>query len=268
MSLTSWKTTKTKKMIAHTIKALADIGSHTTIVIVGVADDIYALVGEHESVKRHIREIRMPRMSNEELNKILDDRLPAVGLKINEIARCKIIILSRGLPEYVHFLGRESALHAVKNHRSLIVEKDVDSAILDLLQKSDQSTSDDYRAATDSHRADNLYQQVILACALAKTDEEGNFVPRDVVLPLSRILRRSKKVTIATFQPHLTAFSKSERRHILEKRGRPRAFKYRFREPNMQPYVIMQGIAKGEVEENALNIFLQNPAQPRLSNEF
>ena len=258
---------ETRKLISHTIKALSDVGSDATIVIVGVADDINILVGEHESVKRHIREIRMPRMSKDELNKILDERLSKVDMRLHGDARWKIVALSRGLPEYVHFLGRDAALYAATNRRRLISEEGVDYAIRNLLQQSDQSALHDYRTAIDSHRADNLYRQVLLACALTKTDEEGNFVPKDVVQPLASILGPGKRVKIATFQTHLTAFSSVDRGGILEKHGKPRAYKYRFREPKMQPYVIMQGIARGEVSDEAMSI-LDAPEEPRLSAEF
>ncbi len=37
------------------------------VVIVGVADDVNELIGEHNSIKRALTQIRIPRMSNEEL---------------------------------------------------------------------------------------------------------------------------------------------------------------------------------------------------------
>jgi hypothetical protein len=50
---------------------------------------------------------------------------------------------------------------------------------------------------------------VLLACAIAKIDDEGKFTPKDVVKPLSGILGR--EVDIANFQNHLGAFNGDER---------------------------------------------------------
>jgi hypothetical protein len=173
--------------------------------------------------------------------------------------------LARGLPEYVHALGRAAALNAVRERRLQITEKDVDVAIKLSLSQSDQSANSAYRKAIDSNKSNALYRQVLLACALTKADEDGKFTAKDVVEPLSGIL--SRRVEIATFQAHLIAFCEKDRGAILEKTGKERAFKYRFREPKMQPYVIMHGIASGDVGKDALSI-LSAPEQPRLSNDF
>jgi hypothetical protein len=251
--------------MSHTVKALADTGTRATIILVGVADDINTLVEEHGSITRNISEIKMPRMSSDELNEILNSRFAKAQITIEGDARWKVVTLSRGLPEFVHSLGRASALNAIKEHRRAIKEVDVDAGIRTIILQSDQSTSTAYKKAIDSNRQDALYRQVLLACAIAKTDDEGKFTPKDVVQPLSGILGR--KVDIANFQNHLGAFSGEDRGHILERFGKERSYKYRFREPKMQPYVLMQGVAAGSLGNDGLKI-LSVPEQPRLSNDF
>ncbi len=255
----------TKRVMSHTIKALSDTGITATIVLVGVADDINSLVEEHASVTRNISEIKMPRMSTDELNLILSNRYVKVGMAIDGDARWKIVTLSRGLPEFVHSLGRSAALHAIGEKRLKITESDVDAGILQILAQSDQSANAAYKKAIDSNRKEALYRQVLLACAITKTDDEGKFAPKDVVQPLSGIL--GKKTDIANFQNHLGAFNSDERGSILERFGKERAYKYRFKDPKMQPYVLMQGIASGALSKDALKI-LSVPEQPRLSTEF
>ena len=118
------------------------------------------------------------------------------------------------------------------------------------MQQSDQSTNNSFKKATHSNKKNALYNKVLLACALAETDDEGNFTPTAVMEPLTNILNR--KISIGNFQSHLTAFCSEERGKILEKHGSPRAFKYRFREPKMQSYIIMQGILSKKVNERIL----------------
>lgn len=255
----------TKKVMSHTIKALSDTGVRATIILVGVADDINTLVEEHQSITRNLSEIRMPRMSKDELNEILNSRYKKVGMTINGDARWKIVTLARGLPEYAHALGRASALIAIGERRLAINEDDVDRAIQQTLLQSDQSARSMYKKAVDSNRKDALYRQVLLACAITKSDDEGKFTPKDVVEPLTGILGR--KVDIANFQNHLGAFSSAERGEILERFGKERAYKYRFRDPKMQPFVLMEGVSSGTLKNDALKI-LSAPEQPRLSADF
>jgi hypothetical protein len=69
------------------------------------------------------------------------------------------------------------------------------------------------------------------------------------------------------FNGLLGAFILEERGSILERHGKERSYKYRFRDPKMQPFVLMQGIATHELGNDALKV-LSAPEQPRLSNEF
>jgi hypothetical protein len=57
--------------------------------------------------------------------------------------------------------------------------------ILQILAQSDQSVNAAYKQAIDSNRKEVHYRQVLLACAISKTDDEGTFTPKDVVQPLS-----------------------------------------------------------------------------------
>jgi Cdc6-like AAA superfamily ATPase len=256
---------RARTLISHTLKSLSDAGVNATMVLVGVADDIDSLVAEHSSVERNLTEIKMPRMSKDEMNQILDKRIPKVGMKLHGDARWKIITLARGLPTYVHQLGRDAARRAIARRKLTIIEQDVDEAIKVLVQQSDQTTNKAYNKAIHSNKKNNLYKQVLLAAAICQTDDEGRFTPSNVVEPLSRVLNRS--VRIANFLGHLNAFCDSNRGAILEKRGGRGAFRYRFREPKMQPYVLMRGIAEDSLSEGALSI-LSAPEQPRLSTDF
>lgn len=239
-----------KKLMSHTIKLLSDLGVNSTIVIVGVADDINTIVDEHESVKRNLEEIKMPRMTKEELIEILSERLPRLHLGIDKAAQSKIVNLSRGLPEYVHSLGKYASINAISRKKKVIDENDVDVAIENVLHQSDQSSSNIFRKAIHSNKKNTLYEAVLLACALADTDDEGKFVANSLIAPLSTILKR--KVSIPNFQANLAAFCKEERGKILEKYGKARAFKYRFHEPKMQPYIIMKGILSGKINGKML----------------
>jgi hypothetical protein len=68
--------------MADTIKYFADYGSRATIVIVGVAESVAGLFGGHPSIQRNIQQIRMPRMTSDELKTLLHRRLTILGLEM------------------------------------------------------------------------------------------------------------------------------------------------------------------------------------------
>lgn len=243
----------TLSLMANTIKYLSDYAVNVTLIIVGVADGVAELLGEHESIKRCLTQIQMPRMSTDELREIIDKRLPRLGMKITGDARWKIVTLARGLPSYVHALSRFAVVRAIKAKRLTITEDDVAAAIDDLLGQTDLSCRDDYLKATTSNQSGNLYRQVLLACALAETKTaDGYFSAVNVVQPLCSILGRT--VEIANFKNHLAAFAAVERGQILTRRGKTRQHQYRFHDPLMQPYVIMRGIKEKMVSESAKEV--------------
>ena len=228
------------ELMANTIKALSDYSVNVTVLIVGVADDIHELIGEHPSISRCLEQVPMSRMDNREMREIIDKRVSQLGMEVHPDAYFKIIELSRGLPAYAHLLGLYSVQSAIERHSLTVSESDVDTAIQRALERSQESIQGDYTSAIHSNRSDSLYRHVLLACALAKTDSRGQFTPQSICNPLSDILGRP--IRVDTFQQHLKKFITDERAHILSRKGRERAYKFRFRDPMMQPYIIMRGI--------------------------
>src|SRR5207249_4378536 len=94
--------------IADTIKTLSDHSVDVTLVLVGVADAIDDLIGDHASVERALSQVRMPRMSRDELTEVLDKGLQRAELDMTDDAKARVARLSEGLPFYTHTL----ALHA------------------------------------------------------------------------------------------------------------------------------------------------------------
>jgi len=250
-----------RKQMANVVKDLSDDSVNVTVIIVGVSDDIGGLLAEHASLRRCLEQVPMPRMSNDEMKEIINKRIPRLGMKIDPDALWKIITLSRGLPSYVHLLGLYSAQEAIDGRKLLITETHVDAAIKRALEKSQESVRSDYAAAVHTNRTDTLFREVLLACALAKTDDRGFFTPQSVVEPLSAIL--NKHVTIANFQNHLKEFISAERGAILIRRGKERAYKFRFADPMMQPYIIMRGVEEGLLLKTTGLELLSSPEQPQ-----
>lgn len=71
--------------------------------------------------------------------------------------------------------------------------------------------------------------------------------------------------TIAHFARHLNEFLSSERGQILSRRGYERAYRFRFSDPMMQPYIIIKGIREGMVSDAAREAIIRRE-QPFLPN--
>ena len=162
---------------ADTIKTLSDQIIPATVVIVGVADNVDGLISEHASVERALAQISMPRMSEAELAEIVTRGLLSVGMTISTPALHRITKLSQGLPHYTHLLAQQAAVSAVNdNDRTEVDIEDIAQAVSQSLEKTQESIASLYYRATYSAR-DNLYKQVLLACASAQADDRG-FSPR------------------------------------------------------------------------------------------
>ena len=234
-------------LIADTIKSLSDHAVETKLVIVGVADSIESLVGEHESIWRAIEEVPMPRMTADELRELVNKGFEAVSIEIESAAVERIVKLSEGLPSYAHLLSLKVGELVLADDRDKILLADVVSST-DAVVNSAVSNRMDYHKAIRSSRPENLYPHVLAACALAKKDGLGYFTAKSVVEPMSRIM--GKKYDIPAFSRHLSSFISDDRGCVLLRHGETKRYTYRFKDPMMQPFAILAAIAGGLIPQD------------------
>ncbi len=233
-------------LMADTIKSLSDHLVRSKLVIVGVADSIDQLIGEHESVQRAVEEVPMPRMSHDEILLIIDNGLEEVDMTVDEVARLRISRLAAGLPHYAHLLTLHAAQHAVLDDRDKVGPQDVEKAIHEAVKR--HSLLREYHVAIQSPRRDNLFSTVLAACALADKNELGYFTAGSVREPMRRITGRYYE--IAAFAPHLNAFTEVDRGCVLRKEGPRRRFIYRFRNQLLQSFSVFAALADGLIPDD------------------
>lgn len=227
--------------LVDVMKGVADQGVPATIVIVGVAADVEALIAEHESIGRGFHEIQMPRMSQDELVEVVRRGLGPAEMKIEDEAAGFIANLSTGLPHYAHLLGLYSGLRAVERAQTDVDLACVIDALEDAVDRAQQHVPRLYFDATHSTRS-NMYREVLLSAALTRPDDQGYFAPGDMREPLRLVSGRS--FDIPAYANHLAQFA-GERGPVLERSGRNRRPRYRFVEPLLIPYVTMRGVREG-----------------------
>ncbi len=238
---------RARRAFADTIKTLSDHAVPATVVLVGVADSVEQLVEEHQSVSRALVQIQMPRMTPQEIGTIIDSGLNRLGMTIDVSARERIVLLAQGLPHYAHLIGLHAARYALDQQIMTITLDIVAYAIASAIEDAQRSIKTAHGAAIRSARKDNLFREVLLSCALAPIDDLGFFAAADVREPLRKITR--KNYDIPSFAQHLNEFSDEKRGRILRKIGERRRYRYRFSDPLMQPFVIMQGVVDQIIPE-------------------
>lgn len=243
------KDVQTKTLMASTVKLLSDQVTNATIVLVGVADTVTELIGQHPSIERSLMQVPLPRMAANELAEIVHKGLTTIEMTIEGAALQEIVMLSQGLPHYTHVLGQAAARSAIMRGATEVTSQDVSEAIEFAVKNSQESVSQLYHTATFSTKR-TLYPQVLLACALTGTDDKGFFAAGDLRKPLSIITNKSYDVPL--YSTNLHTLTTPERGSILEQRGVPKRYRYRFVNPLVQPYIVMRGLTRQEISEEHL----------------
>jgi Cdc6-like AAA superfamily ATPase len=228
------------KLFADTIKALSDHAVSSTVILVGVAEDVATLLDAHASVERALVQVRVPRMRENELIEILVKAPQKLGMTFTDQAKAQVVRLSQGLPHYVHLIGLHAVRSSIQRRTLEVASSDVEHGVKGAISKVPQSTLDAYRAAVDSPHKDALFRHVLLACALTKTDDRGYFAPADIRTALQAI---GKELGINAYASHLNKFASSSRGNVLSRSGESRRYRYRFKNPLMPTYVAMRAIA-------------------------
>jgi hypothetical protein len=241
---------ETQTALADTIKTLSDNAIRTTLILVGVADSVDELIAEHRSIDRALVQVQLPPMSKPELLEIVDKGFVRCEMTVEAKVRGRLADFAQGLPSYTHLLAVESALRALDSDRTHVQMDDLDYAIEEAVNSRLETNLSAYNSAVASTRGYN-FKPVLLACALAKKDTQGFFFAKDLIEPLQRIT--NKKYEMPAFARHLTAFRDPLRGPILERRGTPRTYRFRFTQPLMAPYVVLRGLADGLITEDQLS---------------
>jgi len=249
---------KCKTLISDIIKNLSDYTVNCTLIVVGVAKSVSELISNHASVERALVQVPMKRLTRHELADIVTLRARRLGLSVEEVALWRITFFSAGLPFYTHSLGKHAALRAISAKRKNIREADVFDAMQDCLADVDYSVKESYVRGTEKiYRKANIFAEVLAACALTEIDSLGQFTAVAVEKPISEIMGQTMKSS--SFGFHLNELTRPERGQILEKSGQRRTYKFQFRNPLMQPYIVMRSIQDGLITRDLLSRRMINP---------
>ena len=233
----------TRLLMTDTIKLFSDSDTRSSVVLVGVGQSIEDLVSSHQSISRNLDYVSVDPMGPEELAAIIRNGFASANLQFEDGLDFKIAQLSQGYPHYTHLLGLWAGRNAAGRGSDQVISADLKAAIPDSIQNTAGSTRMEYHQATDSNQPNNLFKQVLLACALSDKDIRGRFPLAAVREPLQKILGRS--IAPVSYQRHMASFCDQDHGPALVKTGRRRNYRWHFANPQMVPFVRLQGIHGG-----------------------
>ncbi len=234
---------RTKQLLSDLVKMFSDNDERTTIILVGVAKSISELFSNHASLPRAMQQIYMPRMDISELEEIITSRLPNVGMKIEQEPLGNVVSYSRGFPGFTHLMALTAARVATSRKSINITQFDLKEALKTVVQEADEAVTSAYHKAIQSTKAKNQYREVLLACALAPTDERNRFTAKGVGMQLSKVL--GYDVAMTSFGRNIEQFCNPERGPALIREGSRRNYHYYFEYALLKPYVIIKGLSEG-----------------------
>jgi Cdc6-like AAA superfamily ATPase len=231
------KNNNTRVHFADLIKSLSDNSTNIKVMLVGIADNVENLIGNHKSLGRCLMQIKMPRMSDSELREIIEKGYEVIGLEISKVLVNKIIKFSAGFPHYTHLLCKYSAMQSLEKKALKVDVNDLNYAISLAIENASEQLRSSYSKAIIASTKKSQWKTVLYACAKCNTDEYDSFSTNDMLIEFNRIANKNSMRENVTY--NLGKLCQEERGALLEKIGTSKNIRYRFNNPMMKPYVLL-----------------------------
>ncbi len=224
-----------RRNFADIVKAFSDNNTNTTIVLVGIADDVETLIGNHLSLERCLKQVRMPRMSNIESKEIIEKGLNRLEIGFTSNITTKIVEFSSGFPHYIHLLCKFGCEEIIKEEREVFEENDLAVAIIKGIENTNEQLKSAYRKAIIGLSTTNKWKDVLFSCAEAELDEFNCFSISSILSAYAK--HTGKNVKGNSIAYNLNQLCYKERGMILEKLDTGLNTRYRFSNPMMMAYI-------------------------------
>ena len=224
----------TKRSMADLIKIVSDTAPRTTLVIVGVADNIAQLIGEHPSIERNLVQIELPTMHDEEITEILRTGFDSLKIRTQPAIIARVAPLCDGYPHYAHLLGFSAAKACARNGTQKLTDHLFDVACSFAMEDTIERYRDACARATTTTQQ-SRYPLILCTCGFARHNEKGVFRVTDVVDAIRKEF--SQNLTIQAVVPALGEFVGEARGHALTAVPVRKRQCYRFTDPMMRPFL-------------------------------
>lgn len=220
-----------KFKIAELVKLLSDYNSDIKLFIVGIAETSSKLTQGHPSVQRCLKEIKLQKMQNEELFRIIVDGERKLGIEFSRESRRRICVLSSGYAHFTHLIALKASEEAIINNQPYIDLPDVNRAIEKSVDECVDTLSTSYKDAISSFSASTIdkYRKILYAISLCNDE----FIrSAEIRKEYSRIFKEN--ITQGTLNNFLSKIVASDTSKLLKRLGKG---VYRFNDPRMISYI-------------------------------
>ena len=159
-----------KEKVAELVKQLSDSNSSLKLLIVGIADTAVELTNGHPSVQRVLREIRLKKMSDVEVEALVLSGAKKANIRFEDSSVEKIVALSSGYPHFAHLLALKAAEIVISRRERVVLRRHIDEASDDAAGDADGSLRGMYGAVVRSAQTD-AYKKILVAAAAVDADE-------------------------------------------------------------------------------------------------
>lgn len=210
--------------------------------LVGIGTTEGDLLRDHASLNRQLVPVRVPTMSDDELQSIVDRTMAFLAdnglqFKYTDAAKQELARVAAGYPWFVHLLGQETLVTAVDAGESTVSKTGVEAAIVGLPRhRFAKQFNDLYRTAVK----DSAPREIVLRLF---AEWRGEAAPTSVVYPRAHTLNVSNP---STYVGHLT----QEKGGQVLARAATQGSAYRFTDEMFKTYARMRGSLFADVDED------------------
>jgi hypothetical protein len=222
------KNSRDKLMLAEFIKHLSDSDAKFKVLVVGIADTGGDLIESHESICRCLRETKLNRMKNSELELIVTEGSKKLQLSFDDAVIDKIVELSAGYPHFTHLLALKCAEHAISSNYKRIEMKHLRQATHSAIKDAEGTLKRMYKDAIRSSNTE-MYVVVLKAAASLKQTE---FSARDLREAIYE--QNGKEISQQALTNYFRKLVSEDSSTILRRTGKG---VYRFNDPRMPSYI-------------------------------
>jgi hypothetical protein len=220
-----------RRELAETIKGLSDAKALVTVLVVGVAQSLEELLGQHPSIQRAIVGVHLAPMDARDIRRMIVSGAAVTRIGFPDRVIDAITVFARGMPYYAHLLCLYVARAARARGGTEVTMADLREAVRDALAKHALEPDSLHVGLLDNPE---MLDDVVFAAASVPVDEYGWFAPIDltrVSVDNGRMLERS---AVADGLERL-----AEARILLQK-NTPLGRLYRFAQPSLAHHTLFQ----------------------------
>lgn len=225
---------KEKGKLAELVKQLSDMGSKLKVLVVGIAETAVELTNGHPSVERALKETRLRKMSDEEVESLISSGAEKLRITFSPAATRKIVSISSGYPHFAHLLALKSAEIVIGNGGREV-------QLFHILEATNTATGDaegslrvKYDQFVRSANTDE-FRRILVAAAAIEADEFSAEKLRGSYRALW-----SKKISQGWLNNYLQKIVSNDDSRILRRVAKGI---YRFADPRMKSYVRLANLS-------------------------